>query len=151
MFLGNFSPSPPPLVIILLIKFNSVASLLYMRPCPISLVVASETAQVVYIPAYKLHTMLETDTLQAADLYQHSAQALDRQITKAVGYLPAYKRVLLDSLRSRSDSGSSLHSESSTSSTRERSDSSVSEGALDSPFDSGVEPAPEPIKQQVVA
>lgn len=106
-----------------------VASLLYLRPCPVTLEVSSETAELVYIPAHKLQTMLETDTLQAAELYQHAAQALDRQISCAVGYLPTCKR----ELRDRSDSNATL-SESSTPSLRERSDSNASEdgGALES-------------------
>jgi hypothetical protein len=76
--------------------------------------------------------MLETDVLQAADLYKNAAQALDHQIARAIGYLPRCQRILRarsesSTLSEHSDSVSSLNSDSSATGAPEYGDSSVSE------------------------
>lgn len=59
-----------------------VDTILFLRPCPVTIEVASETATVLIIPAYKMMELLDSDVAVAVQLFKRSAQILDAQITK---------------------------------------------------------------------
>lgn len=74
-----------------------IASLMYLRPCPVTLEVSSDTAEVVYVPAYKINALIDTDTTRAADMYNFACKMLMRQMNCAVRQLPEVPHELSES------------------------------------------------------
>ena len=89
LYLSSPSPSParplPFLLSLLLTASNiivSVDTILFLRPCPVTVEVASETATLLIIPAYKMTELIDSDVAIAVHLFKRSAQILEAQIIK---------------------------------------------------------------------
>jgi CRP-like cAMP-binding protein len=56
------------------------ASLLHLRPSPVTMIVSSEEATVLIIPAYRLFKLTESDPFLSARLYRKASQLLENKI-----------------------------------------------------------------------
>jgi len=59
-----------------------VDTVLMLRPCPVTIEVASDTATILIIPAYRMMELIESDVEVAMQLFKRSAQILDAQLIK---------------------------------------------------------------------
>ena len=84
VFVSNLtftSPLPPlPLPSLFSYPVRRLPTLLHLRPCPTSLVIASDTATVLMVPAHKMIEISRDNTPLAARLYKRAATKLQSQI-----------------------------------------------------------------------
>lgn len=59
-------------------------TMMYLRPFPTTIKVTSETAEIVVIPAYKIHELIAHDDDLAARVFQRSAVIISKQIEKFI-------------------------------------------------------------------
>lgn len=57
-------------------------TILFLRPAPVTIEVITETAELLVIPAYKMHDLIDSDISVALNLFKRAAQILDSQIGK---------------------------------------------------------------------
>lgn len=57
-------------------------TILFLRPAAVTVEVVTETAELLVIPAYKMHELIDSDVSIALGLFKRAAQILDSQISK---------------------------------------------------------------------
>eukprot|EP00026_Physarum_polycephalum_P005944 Phypoly_transcript_05983.p1 GENE.Phypoly_transcript_05983~~Phypoly_transcript_05983.p1 ORF type:complete len:557 (+),score=123.39 Phypoly_transcript_05983:35-1705(+) len=60
------------------------ASLLHLRPAPVTIRISSETASVLVIPAYKLHELINANPALAVRIYKKTAALVDKKIDRVL-------------------------------------------------------------------
>jgi hypothetical protein len=62
----------------------SEASLLHLRPAPVTIKISSETASVLVIPAYKLHELISSNPVLAVRIYKKTAALVEKKIDRVL-------------------------------------------------------------------
>ena len=73
-----------PLSSPIFLHFFSEASLLHLRPVPVTIKVSSETAQVLVIPAHKLHELISSNPVLAVRIYKKTAALVEKKIDRVL-------------------------------------------------------------------